>query len=86
MTTVLLIAGLLLLVLAGTRVVIHTGEYLALEPHRLPVREIGWAWWLDAAYPGNFAPHVRDRAKRLRSAWFKTVGLLAAAIVLLALA
>ncbi len=86
MATVLLIAGLLLLVLAGTRAVLHAGEFLVLERHRLPVREIGWGWWLDATYPGNFDPLVRDQARRLPRAWFKTLGILALAILLLALA
>ena len=83
MATVLLIAGLLLLVLAGTRAVLHAGEFLGLEQHRLPMREIGWGSWLDMTYPGNYEPGVRDQARRLRMAWFKTLGILVLAVLLL---
>jgi hypothetical protein len=44
----------------------------------------GWGWWLDATYPGNLEPLVREQARRLRMAWFKTLGFLALAILLLA--
>jgi len=56
----LLILGLLALVLAGTLHAIYTGQYFALEEHRL--RSVRWEW-LDTD-PEHFEPEVRDRVRR----------------------
>jgi hypothetical protein len=66
----LLILGLLALAIAGTLSVLYSGDYFALEEHRLP--GVGWRW-LDID-PEHFAPAVRSRVVRLRR-------LLAAAVV-----
>jgi hypothetical protein len=58
----LLIIGLLALAIAGTLAVLYSGDYLALEEHRLP--GIGWRW-LDID-PEHFEPAVRSRVVRLR--------------------
>ena len=87
MRVLVFVVGLVLLVVGATVAVIGTGQFLALQQHRLPGTGSVWSWLtyrhLD---PEGFDPAVRRLVRR--ATWLMALGILAivAAVLLLAMA
>ena len=77
-----LISGLLTLAFAGTLAALYTGDYLALEDHRLPT--VRWAWF--DTNPDHFQPAVRSQVLRVQRLFVGAAIATLSAVILLWLA
>ncbi len=67
MNVFLFVVGALLLVLAGTLLVLGTGQYLALEEHRLAdAPPLLISTWFEQSNPKYFKPEVRPAVVKMR--------------------
>ena len=67
MNVLLFVVGVLMLALAGTLLVLGTGQYLALEEHRLAdAPPVFMSTWLEQSDPKYFKPEVRPAVARMR--------------------
>ena len=80
----LFVFGVLLLALAGTLLMLGTGQFLALEEHRLAkAPPVWWSTWFEQTSPKYFTPEVRRTVIGMRRLQVAAIGVFAVAVAVL---